>query len=380
MGQPLEAICKAAVRDNGLRVWRLIVPRLPMQQTEEGHAKRPDVRSRARPRPLPNLVSDVVAVPGLGAVAEEKVVGDEAEVAYLCHAFRIDEHVAGLDVAVNHPVAMREREGVGDLRRDAGRLHRQEHGTYFIVMEYVEGRSLREILRTQGRIPPLQAAGIAAEIADALAFAHRHGVVHRDIKPGNVLITPQGQVKVTDFGIAANPTDAGAGLTQTGAVMGTATYFSPEQAQGFAVDGRTDVYALGVVLYEMVTGEAPFQAESPVAVAMKHVRELPVPPSNLVPDLPMDLERIILAAMAKSVNARYQSAEAMREQNLRPALPPRVEIVSAAEGADLEYKISLELLPEMPEPDFASLGLEKLVAEAPEEDVDRAVERACNGS
>jgi eukaryotic-like serine/threonine-protein kinase len=218
----------------------------------------------------------------------------------------------------------------------------QEHGTYFIVMEYVEGRSLREILRAQGRIPPLQAAGIAAEIADALAFAHRHGVVHRDIKPGNVLITPQGQVKVTDFGIAANPTNAASGLTQTGAVMGTATYFSPEQAQGFAVDGRTDVYALGIVLYEMVTGEAPFQAESPVAVAMKHVRELPTPPSNLVPDLPMDLERIILAAMAKSVNARYQSAEAMREDLIRfergrpvtAAYSPFGDVTAAAPAGD----------------------------------------------
>ena len=193
----------------------------------------------------------------------------------------------------------------------------QEHGTYFIVMEYVEGRSLREILRAQGSIPAVQAAGIAAEIADALAFAHRNGVVHRDIKPGNVLITPAGQVKVADFGIAANPADAGSSLTQTGAVMGTATYFSPEQAQGFTVDGRTDVYALGVVLYEMVTGVAPFQAESPVAVAMKHVRELPIPPSQYVPDLPMDLERVILAAMAKDVHARYQSAEAMREDLIR---------------------------------------------------------------
>jgi beta-lactam-binding protein with PASTA domain/tRNA A-37 threonylcarbamoyl transferase component Bud32 len=193
----------------------------------------------------------------------------------------------------------------------------QEHGTYFIVMEYVEGRSLRDIMRAEGRIPPVQAAGIAAEIADALSFAHRNGVVHRDIKPGNVLITSTGQVKVADFGIAANPTNPSQGLTQTGAVMGTATYFSPEQAQGFAVDGRTDVYALGVVLYEMVTGQAPFQADTPVAVAMKHVREPPVPPSHYALDLPPDLERIILAAMAKNLSNRYQSAEAMREDLIR---------------------------------------------------------------
>jgi serine/threonine-protein kinase len=126
----------------------------------------------------------------------------------------------------------------------------QQAGSYFIVMEYVEGRSLRDILHDEGPLPAMTSARITAETAAALDFAHRHGVVHRDIKPGNVLLTPQGEVKVTDFGIAANPTDAASGLTATGAVIGTATYFSPEQAQGYQVDGRTDVYALGVVLYE----------------------------------------------------------------------------------------------------------------------------------
>ena len=119
-------------------------------------------------------------------------------------------------------------------------------------MEYVPGQTLRDVIHTYGRLSPMDASRIAAEIADALSFAHAHGVVHRDVKPGNVLITPQGQVKVTDFGIAR--ADAGEPLTKTGAVLGTATYFSPEQAQGFALDGRSDVYALGVVLYEMLTG------------------------------------------------------------------------------------------------------------------------------
>jgi serine/threonine-protein kinase len=213
----------------------------------------------------------------------------------------------------------------------------QERGTYFIVMEYVEGRSLRDIIRAEGRIPAHETARVAAEIADALAFAHRHGVVHRDIKPGNVLITATGQVKLTDFGIAANPADATQGLTQTGSVMGTATYFSPEQAQGFTVDGRSDVYSLGVVMYEMVTGVPPFSGESPVAVAMKHVREVPRMPSTIEPDVPPVLESIILAAMAKSVDARYQSADDLRADLLnfqrgRPVMAAPAAIVPA--GAD----------------------------------------------
>src|SRR4051795_1968019 len=160
----------------------------------------------------------------------------------------------------------------------------QESGTYFIVMEYVEGRSLRELIQSEGAIEPGQAADIAAEIASALAFAHRSGVVHRDVKPGNVLLTDSGTVKVTDFGIARAGTSDG--LTQTGSVMGTATYFSPEQAQGLPVDGRSDVYALGVVLYEMVTGVAPFTGDNPVAIAYQHVQETPASPQTVNPDVP----------------------------------------------------------------------------------------------
>ena len=191
----------------------------------------------------------------------------------------------------------------------------QESGTYFIVMEYVEGRSLRDLIRNEAPVDPNQAADIAGEIAGALAFAHRSGVVHRDVKPGNVLLTRTDTVKVTDFGIArAGVSD---GLTQTGSVMGTATYFSPEQAQGLAVDGRSDVYSLGVVLYEMVTGSTPFAGDSPVAIAMKHVRDEPQPPTERNPDVPEGLEKIILTALAKDPEQRYQTADDMRADLLR---------------------------------------------------------------
>ncbi|MGA2210442.1 MAG: Stk1 family PASTA domain-containing Ser/Thr kinase [Acidimicrobiales bacterium] len=180
--------------------------------------------------------------------------------------------------------------------------------TYFIVMEHIDGEPLSAIIRSQAPLPGLRAAAIAADIAKALSYAHRHGVVHRDVKPGNVLITRDGQVKVADFGIA-RAVGSDDSVTQTGLVMGTATYFSPEQAQGLGVDGRSDVYSLGVVLYEMVTGRAPFVADTPVAIAYKHVSEAPVPPRELEPRLSPALEAIIMRAMAKNPADRYATAE-----------------------------------------------------------------------
>jgi serine/threonine-protein kinase len=191
----------------------------------------------------------------------------------------------------------------------------QEAETSFIVMEYVEGTTLRDVIN-RGVVAPDQAAQIGADIAKALSAAHRAGVVHRDIKPGNVLITPTGQVKVTDFGIA-RANGAGEGLTRTGAVMGTATYFSPEQAQGLPVDARSDIYSLGVVLYEMVTGSVPFAGDSPVSVAYLHVREPVSKPSDHRPGLPLEIETIILTCLAKSPDERYQTSDELRADLLR---------------------------------------------------------------
>ncbi len=187
-----------------------------------------------------------------------------------------------------------------------------EHdNTYFIVMEYVEGRSLAEIIKAEGTLHHDRAAEIAADTAAALGFAHRNGTVHRDVKGGNILITPAGQVKVTDFGIA-RAFGGGDELTQTGSVMGTATYFSPEQAQGKTVDPRSDLYSLGVVLFEMITGRPPFVGESPVAIAYKHVQEMPPRPTSLNPAIPKQLEVIIARLLAKNPDQRYPSAEEVR--------------------------------------------------------------------
>jgi serine/threonine-protein kinase len=243
-------------------------------------------------------------------LADDLSLGREVAVKVLHHQFASDpafiqrfRHEAQAAANLNHPniVNIYDWGNEGDQ--------------YYIVMEYVEGRDLKGILRAEGRILPERAAEITAEIAAALQFAHRRNLVHRDIKPHNIFITNLGQVKVMDFGIAREGN--GGGITQTGVVMGTPQYISPEQAQGLAVDGRSDIYSLGVVLYEMLTGQVPFDDPSPVAVTYKQVREDAVPPSVVNPEVPPTLEAVVMKAMAKNPANRYQSAQEMKADLLR---------------------------------------------------------------
>ena len=182
----------------------------------------------------------------------------------------------------------------------------------YIVMEFVAGRTLRDILREGRKILPERALEITSGVLSALDYSHRAGIIHRDIKPGNVMLTPSGDVKVMDFGIARAISDASSTMTQTAAVVGTAQYLSPEQARGETVDSRSDVYSAGCLLYELLTGRPPFVGDSPVAVAYQHVREPAVPPSDHDTELPPEIDAIVMKALAKRVEERYQSAAAMR--------------------------------------------------------------------
>jgi eukaryotic-like serine/threonine-protein kinase len=189
----------------------------------------------------------------------------------------------------------------------------------FIVMEYVDGKTVRELLNDGHRLLPERILEIVSGVLRALEYSHQAGIVHRDIKPGNVMVTRNGDVKVMDFGIARAMSDAQATMTQTAQVIGTAQYLSPEQARGERVDARSDLYSTGCLMYELLVGRPPFTGDSPVAIAYQHVRENPIPPSRLDPDLPPWADAIVLKAMAKSANDRYQTAAEMNADIQRAA-------------------------------------------------------------
>ena len=181
-------------------------------------------------------------------------------------------------------------------------------GTYYIAMEYLDGRTLKELLVRNGPTPVPIAIDYARQILGALSFAHRNGIVHRDIKPHNIIVGSDGRLKVTDFGIARSGASQ---MTEAGSIVGTAQYLSPEQARGAPVDPRSDLYSLGIVLYEMLTGSVPFTGDTPVEIAMKHLSQVPEPPSTLRPDVPHDLDAVVMRSLAKAPEQRYDSAEEM---------------------------------------------------------------------
>ncbi|WP_068272374.1 Stk1 family PASTA domain-containing Ser/Thr kinase [Aldersonia kunmingensis] len=211
--------------------------------------------------------------------------------------------------ALNHPAIVAVFD-TGEAETETGPLP-------FIVMEYVDGVTLRDMVRQNGPIPPRRAMEIIADVCAALDFSHRKGIVHRDVKPANIMLNRAGAVKVMDFGIARAIADAGSPMTQTAAVIGTAQYLSPEQAQGSAVDARSDVYSVGCVLYEILTGEPPFTGDSPVAVVYQHVREDPRLPSLVHDGVPRELDSVVLKAMSKNPANRYQTTAEMRSDLIR---------------------------------------------------------------
>src|SRR4051812_30233981 len=192
----------------------------------------------------------------------------------------------------------------------------QSDDTYYIAMEYLEGRTLKELLVTRGPTPLPVAIDYARQILAALGFAHQHGIVHRDIKPHNVVVAPDGRLKVTDFGIARSGTSQ---MTETGSIIGTAQYLSPEQAKGAPVTPASDIYSVGIVLYEMLTGSVPFTGDTPLEIAMKHLSATPLPPSEIRHDVPHELDSIVLRALAKNPEDRYQGSEEMDADLARAA-------------------------------------------------------------
>jgi serine/threonine-protein kinase len=248
--------------------------------------------------------------------------------------------------SLNHPAIVSVYDTGEEVGTEAHGIGSQGVPQPYIVMEYVAGRTLREILREGRKILPERALEITSGILSALDYSHRAGIVHRDIKPANVMLTPSGDVKVMDFGIARAIADSSSAMTQTAAVVGTAQYLSPEQARGETVDSRSDVYSTGCLLYELLTGRPPFVGESPVSVAYQHVREQAAPPSSLDPDLPPEIDRIVMQALAKPIEERYQSAAAMRADIERylagqPVVAPALTAAAPAYAAGADEQTSI---------------------------------------
>ncbi|HYJ60382.1 MAG TPA: Stk1 family PASTA domain-containing Ser/Thr kinase [Actinomycetota bacterium] len=261
---------------------------------------------------------------------ERSMLGDRYRLEARIGAGGMAEVYRGVDTVLNRTVAIkilnaqfaRDASFVARFRREAQAAARLNHpnivgvydtgadgDTQYIVMEFVEGRTLADVFSSGKRPSSMQSVELAQRIAQALSVAHAQGIVHRDIKPANVMVTREGKVKVMDFGIARVQTLETA--PQTSSVLGTPTYLSPEQAQGQGVDGRSDIYSLGVVLYEMLAGRPPFTGDSPVAIAYKQVNETPSPPSTLNPDVTPRLDAVVMKTLAKNPANRYQDADAL---------------------------------------------------------------------
>ena len=318
--------------------------------------------------------------------AEGKTYGGRYEVIEkvgqggMAEVYRARDDLLGRDVAVK-VLAERlsnDKSFVERFRREAQAAANLSHpnivslydfgnddAAYFIVMEMIDGRGLEVVITEDGPLLPERAAEIAADVARALERAHTAGLVHRDIKPSNIMITSYGQTKVTDFGIARALGDGEQTMTQTGMVIGTASYLSPEQAQGNPVDARSDVYALGCVLYEMLTGRAPFQGDTPLSIAYKHVREDAEKPSSVNPDVPDALDAITMKALAKNPDNRYQTAREMQDDLQRfisgqqvhatPLLAGTTTVAPAATGTQVIHQTEEEWDPEPEEKNRAGI-------------------------
>ena len=267
--------------------------------------------------------------------------------------------------ALNHPAIVAVYDtGEETVRNSAGKEVRFP----FIVMEYVEGHTVRELLKDGAAVPIDEAAEIVVGILGALEYAHNEGIVHRDIKPGNVMLTPTGQVKVMDFGIARALADQSATVTQANSVVGTAQYLSPEQARGETVDTRSDLYSTGCVLFELLTGRPPFVGESAVSVAYQHVREVPPTPSSIASDIPDSLDRVTMKALAKDKNERYSDAGAFRSDLLTVLHGGRVSAPATTAWMAAAAPVAATQIVSPPPPANSATGT--MTASAPLDDPD----------